>query len=246
MIRVLVNGAKGKMGSETVQAVRAAEDLELVAATGRGDDLSRAVRENRAEVVVEFTHPSVAYGDTVTALEAGAHVVLGTSGVTPAQRAELDVLARAKGRCVLLAPNFNLGAVLMVEAAARIARHLPEAEVVEYHHEGKADAPSGTALYTAERLNEVFGEKAGPRRESDELLETRSQGARVGAVRIHSVRLPGFIASQEVVFGGKGQVLTIRHDMTGREGFMPGVLLAVRKVVGRKGLVYGLEKVLDD
>jgi len=177
----------------------------------------------KPDVVVDFTVPDTVFDNTRLCLEHGAHVVVGTTGLSVEQVDELRSDAeRSDGNC-LIAPNFAIGAVLMMEAAKLIAPHMPDCEIVELHHEAKLDAPSGTAKRTAELIEEAGGRQDPP---------------------IHSVRLPGLVASQEVIFGGLGQTLTLRHDTISRESFMPGVLLAVRKVAELDGLVVGLENVM--
>ena len=217
-IKVLVNGAKGKMGSETVKAVLNAGDLELVGQTDLGDDLADAIQDTKAEVVVDFTHPSSAMKNVKAILQNKAHAVVGTTGLSPANLAEIKKLcSKYKVSCVV-APNFAVGAVLMMKFAKEAARYMPEVEIIELHHDKKVDKPSGTAIKTAELIGKD--------------------------VPIHSVRLPGLVAHQEVIFGGLGQTLKIRHDSISRESFMPGVIMAIRKVKKIKGLVYGLENLL--
>ena len=223
MIRVAVAGAAGRMGEAVCEAVQGADDMEL---TGRADPLLGTTLEqllSGAEVVVDFTRPDAALQNALACVRAGVHVVVGTTGFDPAPlQREVE---RADGRAhAFLAPNFAIGAVLMMRFAADAARHMPRAEIIELHHEGKVDAPSGTAARTADLI-----------------------GAAGAAARpaIHSVRLPGLVAHQEVIFGDAGQTLTIRHDSLSRESFMPGVLLAVRRVASlEQPLTVGLEKLL--
>jgi 4-hydroxy-tetrahydrodipicolinate reductase len=225
VIRVAVSGAAGRMGQAVCAAVEAADDLELV---GRADpelnsSLEAVLDEQRPEVVVDFTVPDSVYGSARLCLERGTHVVVGTTGITDEQLKELEALAaESKANC-FVAPNFAIGAVLMMEASKMIASHMPDCEIIELHHEQKLDAPSGTAKRTAELIAEAGGSSNVP---------------------IHSIRLPGLVAHQEVIFGGLGQTLSIRHDSIARESFMPGVLLAVRKVGELDGLVVGLEHLL--
>jgi 4-hydroxy-tetrahydrodipicolinate reductase len=217
-IKVIVNGAKGKMGLETVKAVQAEKDLDLVAQTDLGDDLAKVIKENKADVVIDFTQPKAAMGNIRTILENGAHGVIGTTGLTEENLHEAKMLCdKFKVNC-LVAPNFAVGAVLMMRFAKEAIKYIPSAEIIEYHHESKKDKPSGTAIKTGHLMGK--------------------------AVPIHSVRLPGLVAHQEVIFGGLGQTLTIRHDSLSRESFMPGVIMAVRKIKSLKGLVYGLEQIL--
>lgn len=222
-IRVAVAGAAGKMGSAVCDAVEAADDMELV---GRADpqlgvDLGAVL--DGTDVAVDFTTPDVVFGNAKACLAHGVHAVVGTTGMTEAQLEELRGLAEAGGANCLVAPNFALGAVLLMRAAKLIAPHLTRCEIVELHHEQKLDAPSGTAKRTAQ----LIGEAGGP-----------------AEVPIHSVRLPGLVAHQEVIFGGLGETLTLRHDSLSRDSFMPGVLLAVRRVGEIDGLVVGLEALL--
>jgi 4-hydroxy-tetrahydrodipicolinate reductase len=218
MINVAVAGAAGRMGQTVCEAVDAAEDLSLV---GRADPrLETSLTDvlGDADVVVDFTTPEAAVANARTCLEAGVHCVMGTTG---ADFSELEGVGTAN---LFVAPNFAIGAVLMMELAQRVAPHMPECEIVELHHEGKLDAPSGTAKRTAELVRAAGGNVHEP---------------------LHSVRLPGLVAHQEVVFGGPGQTLTIRHDSTARESFMPGVLLAIRSVDSlERSPTVGLEQLL--
>ena len=224
-IRVAVSGAAGRMGQTVCAAVEGADDMELVARADPelGTSLEQALTDARPDVVVDFTVPATVFENARLCLEHDTHAVVGTTGLEPAQVEQLRAAAeRSQGNC-LIAPNFALGAVLMMEAAKLIAPHMPDCEIVELHHDQKMDAPSGTAKRTAELI-----EQAGGRRD----------------VPIHSVRLPGLVAHQEVLFGGLGQTLSVRHDSISRESFMPGVLIAVRRVGEMDGLVVGLESAL--
>ena len=223
-IKVIVNGAKGKMGAETVKAVEREADLQLIAQTDIGDNLSETIKKTSAEVVVDFTHPEAAMVNIRSILTSGAHAVVGTTGITKEDLLEIEKLCEKNKVNCLVAPNFAIGAVLMMQFAREAAKHMPHAEIIEMHHPQKVDRPSGTALKTAQMMKESMGEGA--------------------EIPIHSVRLPGLVAHQEVIFGGLGQTLTIRHDTINRESFMPGVILAIRKIKHLKGLVYGLENVL--
>ncbi len=224
-IRVLVNGAKGKMGSETVKAVQKEADLELVGQIDLGDDLAAAIKKNKAQVVVDFTQPDVAMKNVKTILGSGAHAVVGTTGLTDKNLEEIKKLCSANKVNCLVAPNFAIGAVLMMKFSAEAVKYMPNAEIIELHHDKKLDKPSGTAIKTAKLMGKD--------------LPAGRQG-----VPIHSVRLPGLVAHQAVIFGGLGQTLTIRHDSLNRESFMPGVVMAIRKIKDQKGLIYGLEKIL--
>lgn len=262
-IRVVVTGAGGRMGREVVRAVRGADDMELVAAvdplfggrdlaevTGSGDpgltihtDLADAIREARPDVMVDFTVAAAARENLRVALEAGVRPVVGTTGISTEEWQEYGRQAEAKGIGLFHAPNFALGAVLMMVFAAKAARYLPAVEIIELHHDQKKDAPSGTALRTAQMINEAA--QLPPRPPTEHFTVPEVRGGAVGAVQIHSVRLPGYVAHQEVILGGLGQTLTLRHDSISRESFMPGVLLAARRVMDLHGLVVGLEHLLE-
>jgi len=263
VIRVGVIGAAGRMGQMVCRTVAGEPDLALVAAIDRSrvgqsigsligqpkldvpisDELDRLL-EAEVEVAVDFTHPEVVMDDVRWCIEHGITLVVGTTGIGEDELDEIRMLIEDEGGepNVIVAPNFALGAVLMQRFAAEAARFFPAAEIIELHHDGKADAPSGTALSTARRLvEERGGEYRGPSTESIEGV----RGGEVDGVRVHSVRLPGLVAHQEVIFGGQGQTLTIRHDSTDRSSFMPGVLMAIRAVSTRPGLTVGLEPLLD-
>ncbi len=242
-VRVLVNGAKGRMGGLAASAVRDAGDLMLVGETDRGDDLEGAVRSTGAEVVVDFTHHTVALAGLLAAVSAGARPVSGTSGWGAAEIAEARAAVEQAGTGGLIVPNFSLGGVLMMRFAEQAARHFPNAEIVEIHHDRKGDAPSGTAERTAEIVAAARGEvPPTPVRETERHAGAR--GAVVKGVRVHSVRLPGALAHQEVLFSGEGEILTVRHDSLSRDCFRRGILLAVRKVGGIRGLLVGLDALL--
>jgi 4-hydroxy-tetrahydrodipicolinate reductase len=242
-IRVLVNGAKGRMGTLVAQAVRQDAELELVGETDLGDDLAGTIASSRAQVVVDFTAPAAAFPNAQIVIRAGAHPVFGTTGFLPEQIAALQAQCGGKQLGGLIAPNFAIGAVLMMRFAAEAARYLPNVEIIELHHDGKAEAPSGTAIKTAEMIAERRP-KAPPLKVESKELAPGARGTRAYAVPIHSVRLPGHVAHQEVILGGVGETLRIRHDTVSRESFMPGVLFGIKKVVGLKELVYGLEHLL--
>ena len=245
MIRVAVTGYLGRMGSEVVRAVTAEADMEVVTAIEVGDNLAASLTESKAQVMVDFTVPETAFSNIITALECGVIPVVGTTGLTAAQLAELDTRSKALGLPVLVIPNFAIGAVLMMQMSAMAAKYLPDAEVIEYHHEKKVDAPSGTAMKTAQMIHESRTQAPSPLPSG--AFES-VQGARGGlafeTVPVHAVRLPGYVASQEVIFGAPGQRLSIRHDSIDRTSFMPGVVLSVRNAIGRTGLTYGLEHLL--
>ncbi|WIX74876.1 4-hydroxy-tetrahydrodipicolinate reductase [Amycolatopsis carbonis] len=243
-IRVGVLGARGRMGATVVNAVEGAADLKLVAALDAGDDFTPL---GEAQVVVDFTHPDAVMDNLRYLIEHDLHAVVGTTGFSEERLAEVrSLLAEKPSLGVLVAPNFALGAVLAMRFAAQAARFYASAEIIELHHNRKADAPSGTASHTARMIGEAraaAGLEPGPDATTSELDGAR--GARVAEVPVHSVRLPGLVAHEEILFGGEGETLTIRHDSLDRTSFMPGVLLGVRSVVSRPGLTVGLENVLD-
>ncbi|MBB5112232.1 4-hydroxy-tetrahydrodipicolinate reductase [Micromonospora echinospora] len=244
--RVGVLGARGRMGMEVCKAVDSAADLELVAAVDQGDDLA-TVAQAGAEVVVDFTAPDAVMDNLRWCVENGVHAVVGTSGFTEQRLAQVrEWLSGRPGVGVVIAPNFGIGAVLMMQFAARAARHFESVEIIEQHHPRKLDAPSGTATHTA-RLIAAARADAGlgpvPDATRDEVAGAR--GADLDGVRVHAVRATGLVAHQEVLFGTTGETLTIRHDSYDRVSFMPGVLLAVREVGRRPGLTVGLDALLD-
>jgi 4-hydroxy-tetrahydrodipicolinate reductase len=244
-IRVGVIGARGRMGQQVCQAVDAAEDLDLVAMVDAGDWLF-SVADAGAQVLVDFTHPDVVMDNVRFAIDQGIHAVVGTTGIT-AQR--LDTirtwLADTPELGVLVAPNFGIGAVLSMRFAQLAARYYESAEVIELHHPGKADAPSGTAVRTAELIAQVRASSGlAPVPDATTQSLDGARGADVDGVRVHSLRVAGMVAHQEIVFGTEGETLSIRHDSLNRSSFMPGVLLGVRKVASRPGLTVGLEPLL--
>ncbi|OEV00071.1 4-hydroxy-tetrahydrodipicolinate reductase [Streptomyces qinglanensis] len=245
-LRVAVLGAKGRMGSEAVRAVEGAEDMELVAALGSGDPL-RTLTDAGAEVAVDLTRPDAVLGNLEFCLAHGIHAVVGTTGWTDDRLATVRAqLAAAPGTGVLIAPNFGIGAVLTMRFAQQAARFFESVEVVELHHPGKVDAPSGTAVRTAQLVAEARGAAGLPAQ--PDATTTALEGARgadVDGVPVHAVRLRGLVAHQEVLFGDEAETLTIRHDSLHRSSFMPGVLLGVRKVPASPGLTFGLEHYLD-
>lgn len=245
-LRVAVLGAKGRIGSEAVQAVEGAEDLELVGALGRGDKLESLV-DSGAQVVVELTTPASVMGNLDFCVRHGIHAVVGTTGWTEERLAQLGTsLAASPETGVLIAPNFSIGAVLTMKFAQQAARWFESAEVVELHHPNKADAPSGTATRTAQLIAAARAE-AGCPPQPDATVSALdgARGADVDGVPVHAVRLRGLLAHQEVLLGGEGETLTIRHDSLHHSSFMPGILLGVRRVVSAPGLTIGLEHFLD-
>lgn len=251
------------MGKEVVKLVLQDEELELAAAVDRStmgidagslaglpeagvtvtDDLEAALSAG-ADVLVDFTVPQSAYSNTTTAIKRGVRPVIGTTGFTPEQIAELDKQCREQGIGGLIAPNFSIGAILLMKFAAQAAKYFPHLEIIEYHGDQKLDAPSGTSIKTAEMIAEVREELRQGNPNEEEILEG-ARGGYYNGFRIHSVRLPGVFAQEEVVFGGFGQSLKIRHDSYERAGYMPGVKLGVQKVMSYTGLVYGFEHFIE-
>lgn len=261
-IKVAVVGAAGKMGIQVLKTIDEQDDMELVAAVDpnrEGEDVGALMgtepmhvkclasvaqlADVAPDVMIDFTTPAVVKANARQALELGIHCVVGTTGMTQNDLQELDDLALSKEVGIVMAPNFAIGAILLMRFAQEASRYFPDAEIIELHHNQKLDAPSGTAIKTAEAMIDA--------RDGVELTSVASsekikgvRGGELGGIRIHSVRLPGLVAHEEVIFGGLGQILTLRHDSISRESFMPGVMLAVRKVTELKGLVYGLEHLL--
>lgn len=265
MTRVLVCGSGGKMGAQVVKALmedkdltfvggvdihRAGEDAGIVAGVGQLDlsllgNLNDAIEAVKPDVVVDFTSPKVVYENAKIVLAHKVHCVIGTTGLTEEQRNDLHELSLAQKANVLVAPNFSLGAVMMMKVAGELAPYFPNVEIIELHHNHKYDSPSGTSILTAKIVNEAR-EKAGVQKAEDLTKESLAgaRGAMVDDIPIHSVRLPGYVAHQEVLFGGTSEILTIRHDSLHRESFMPGVMLACKKIKDFEGLTYGLEHYL--
>lgn len=269
-IPVVVNGAGGKMGREVIKAVSQTEDMTLIGAIDRnpnflGEDagevagcgpieipimndlqatLVLATQEQVQGVMVDFTHPNSVYDNVRSAIAYGVRPVVGTTGLSVEQIEDLADFAEKASTGCLIIPNFSLGMVLLQQAAIQASQYFDHVEIIELHHNQKADAPSGTAIQTAQKLAEL-GKNYNPAivQETEKLSGARGSVADEG-IRIHSVRLPGLIAHQEVIFGAAGQIYTLRHDTTDRSSFMPGVLLAIRKVTQLKSLIYGLEKIL--
>lgn len=244
-LRVGVIGAAGRMGSETCRAVEAAPDLDLVARVGGGDPPS-LLTDAKVDVAVDFTRPDAVMANVEYCVSHGVPVVVGTTGWDDDRLAAVrGWLASAPGVGVLVAPNFSLGAVLMMRFAEQAARFFASAEIVELHHPAKADAPSGTAQRTARLVAAARAEAGvGPAPDATASALPGARGAEVAGIPVHSVRLAGLVAHQEVLFGGQGEQLTIRHDSVDRSSFMPGVLLGVRAIRDRPGLTVGLEHVL--
>ncbi len=263
MIKVLVNGACGRMGQAVLAAVLDDEELELVGAVdvrggadvgellGRGEngiivetDLAAALDGKKPEVMVDFTRPDVVFDNVMTALSHKVSPVVGTTGLSEEAKAKIREEAEKQNTPAFIAPNFAIGAVLMMLMAKQAAKYMPEVEIIELHHDKKLDAPSGTAVQTAAMIAEVRKAHGQGHPEETEKLKG-ARGADYEGMHIHSVRLPGYVAHQEVIFGGLGQTLTIRHDSMNRESFMPGVVLACKRVKSLSGLTVGLDRLLD-
>jgi 4-hydroxy-tetrahydrodipicolinate reductase len=270
LIPVVVNGAAGKMGREVIKAVANAKDMILVGAVDanpllRGQDIGEivgiapldvpvlddlqsvlvlATQEKVQGVMVDFTHPNAVYENVRSAIAYGVRPVVGTTGLSTAQIEELADFADKASTGCLIAPNFAIGVLLMQQAAVQAAQYFDHVEIIELHHNQKADAPSGTAIKTAEMLAELGKAFNPPLVSEKETLAGARGGLGPENIPIHSVRLPGLLAHQEIIFGAPGQIYTLRHDTSDRACYMPGVLLGIRKVTELKSLVYGLEKLL--
>jgi 4-hydroxy-tetrahydrodipicolinate reductase len=245
-MKVAVLGAKGRMGTEAVTAISGASDLQLVAQLDLGDSLDQLVTSG-AQVVVDFTHPDAVMKNLEFAITNGISVVVGTTGFDDAKLTKLKGLLAANPKIgALIAPNFALGAVLMMQFSEVAAKYFESVEIIELHHANKVDAPSGTAVRTAQMISDA--RKQNNKAKMPDATKDAIPGARgatVGDVPIHSVRSHGYVAHQEVIFGDPGETLSIRHDSINRAGFMPGVLLGVRQVVKHPGLTVGLEKFME-
>lgn len=264
MIRVMVCGAYGKMGLEVLKAVYNDPQLHIVGAVdiksdcadiGQligvdklgvtvGNDLETVIREAKPQVIVDFTIPEAVMSNIRIAIKNGVCPVVGTTGLSEENMNEIRELCEQHKVSALISPNFSIGAILMMRLSQEAAKYLPHVEIIELHHDQKLDAPSGTAIRTAKLIAESRGYlKQGHPAEFEKYEGAR--GGELSGIRLHSVRLPGYVAHQEVIFGGLGQTLTIRHDSISRESFMPGVVLACKKVLTLEGLVFGLEHILD-
>ena len=258
MIKVGVSGAAGKMGREVVQAVCKAEDMELVCAIDINElekltcsdirihgNLEAAIKEAKPDVIVDFTQPKFVFENAKKCIQNGVRPVIGTTGLSDEQIAELEKMSQEKGLGCLIAPNFSTGAVLMMMFAKQAAKYFDNAEIIELHHNQKKDAPSGTAIKTALMMSEARdGSFTTGNCDETETLAGARGAKSYSDIHIHSVRMPGYIASQEVIFGSSGQILKISHDTMDRQCYMAGVLLAVRHVAQNNDLIYGLEKIM--
>jgi 4-hydroxy-tetrahydrodipicolinate reductase len=245
-MKVAVLGAKGRMGAETVAAIESASDLILSSALDLGDSLDQLIKTG-TEVIVDFTHPDSVMKNLEFAITNGIHVVVGTTGFDDKKLSELkNLLSKNTKVGALIAPNFGLGAVLMMQFSQKAAQYFESVEIIELHHANKVDAPSGTAIRTAELITDARKQsKKGAMPDASKTIIPGARGAKVGDVPIHSVRSHGYVAHQEVIFGDAGETLSIRHDSINRAGFMPGVLIGVRNVAKHPGLTVGLENYME-
>ncbi len=242
-INILVNGAFGRMGQITVKTISEHAGFALVGQTGREYDLKTSIKDSNAQVVIDFTHPESVFTNASIIIESGAHPVIGTTGLVSDQIRQLQEKCAKLKLGGIIAPNFSLGAVLMMKYAKEIVKYLPHVEVIEMHHDGKADSPSGTALRTAEMLAQSIPSVNQPQKPSRETVPG-ARGANYHHIPIHAIRLPGFLAHEQIIFGNLGETLTLRHDSIDRQCFMPGICLACERVVTLDQLVYGLEEIL--
>jgi len=220
--RILVNGANGRMGQMTVETLAEYPEFSLVGKTTRQDNLTETIQETRAEIVIDFTHPDAVYQNTLTIIKAGAHPVIGTTGLQPSQIKELQEHCKKLKWGGIIAPNFSLGMMLLLKYAQDLVKYFPDVEIIEMHHNRKKDSPSGTALYTAEML-----------------AATNHK-----TIPIHAIRLPGLIAHEQIIFGSIGETITLKHDTTDRQCFMRGIYIACQKVTTLNQLIVGLENIL--
>ena len=246
-MKVAVLGAKGRMGTETVAAIESSGDLTLSSALDLGDSLEQLVKTG-TEVIVDFTHPESVMENLEFAISNGIHVVVGTTGFDDKKLAVLkELLAKNPKVGALIAPNFGLGAVLMMQFSQTAAKYFESVEIIELHHANKVDAPSGTAIRTAEMITDARKQsKKSPMPDASKTIIPGARGAKIGDVPIHSVRSHGYVAHQEVIFGDAGETLSIRHDSINRAGFMPGVLIGIRNVAKHPGLTVGLENYMEE
>jgi 4-hydroxy-tetrahydrodipicolinate reductase len=242
--RVAVAGYRGKVGSVLVPALEAEDGIEFVGGVTKGDDLAKFLHEKRPRAFVDFTRPPEALHNSLAAIASGASPVVGTTGLSPADVDKIATACKDKGLGGIVAPNFAVGAVLMMHLAEMAAPHFDAVEIIELHHQGKLDAPSGTALSTARRLAARRGDRKFAHRKADKETLAGTRGGEEGNVAVHSVRLPGFVADQEVIFGLPGQTLTIAHRTTSREAYVPGVLLAIHAVTSSPRFYRGLDDLL--
>ena len=243
-IKILVNGALGKMGSETVKAVEKDPELKLVAKGDKDTNLEQLIETTQPDVVVDFTTPMTAFSNALTIIKAGKHPVIGTTGLSETQISDLKILCEQQRLGAIVAPNFAIGVILMMRFAAEAIRYFPHAEIIELHHDAKLDAPSGTAIKTAQMMAKNRNINVIKNLTKENAMNNHSRGKNYDDIPVHAVRLPGLLAHQMVIFGGQGEILTLKHDTTDRKCFMGGVLLACKKVLHLHELIYGLEHLL--
>lgn len=238
MTNILINGSSGRMGGIAEKAIAQSSEFRLVGKTGRADNLAEAIQTLKPDIVIDLTSAESVYQNTLTILENGVRAVVGTSGLVNSDIESLKKICETKQLGCLIVPNFSLGALLMMHFSKEAAKYFAWAEILEAHHENKRDAPSGTAIATAQAISEVRKNAALP----VETQETfpKARGAEVDSVPVHAIRLPGYIASQEVIFGSPGETLKISHNTINRDCYMPGILLACRQVMKLSSLRYGL------
>lgn len=240
-IKVIINGVKGKMGRVLEQSITAQPDFRLVAGIGREDDLVKSIQSTNSDVVIDFTTPQAVFKNTEMIIQSGARPVIGTTGLTLEQIETLNKKCLAKKLGGIIAPNFSLGAILMMKYAKDAARYFPDAEIIEMHHPQKIDTPSGTAINTAQMMTE-----SRLRKNNGKKYENRTHEEIKRSTTIHSIRLPGLFSHQSVIFGGNGETLTICYNGIDRNCAMPGIFLACRKVMELNQLIYGLENILGN
>ncbi len=249
MIKVAVCGSNGKMGKEVVKAVTNDVDLDLVAkidiVNGDYRTIEDASKSVKIDVLVDFTQPKSIYENALYCLNNGINIVIGTTGLSDEQIQDLQKLSQKNNISCLIAPNFSTGAVLMMMFAKQAAKYFDNAEIIELHHNQKKDAPSGTAVKTALMMSEVNDNFKTGNCDEVETIDGARGGTSYSNIQIHSVRMPGYIASQEVIFGSSGQVFKIRHDSMNRECYMPGVIMAIKHVVKQPEFIYGLENIME-
>ena len=249
MIKVAVCGSNGKMGQEVVKAVTNSEDMSLVAQidiyNGQFSTIKDAKNSVDIDVLIDFTQPASIYENALYCLNNNIKIVIGTTGLSDSQINELKILSNQTGTACLIAPNFSTGAVLLMKFAKMASKYFDNAEIIELHHNQKKDAPSGTAIKTAQLMAEANEDFTKGNCAEKETIEGSRGGVSYNNIHIHSVRMPGYIASQEVLFGANGQVMTLRHDSMNRECYMNGVLLATRYVAENSNFVYGLENIME-
>lgn len=246
-IHVLVNGARGRMGQQVVATVDQDPELTLVGQVDRGNNLASIIDQFHPDVVIDFTTAAAVFDNASIIIDSNTHPVIGTTGLHPDQIAELQQQCATKKLGGLIAPNFSIGAILMMKYAQDAARYLQHAEIIELHHDGKLDSPSGTSIKTAEMIAKQWNNEeknSSPSSQNTHETIPGARGATYHDIPIHAVRLPGLVAHQEVIFGGIGETFHLRHNSINRECFMPGVLLACKKVMTLKHLEYGLEHIL--